>query len=61
MRTHCLELLQPYCGHEGKAKRIPEKPTQNSDIVELPNLHWNSLPSDYLGKNIYSKDLIHFS
>ena len=37
MKMCCLELLQPFCDHDGEAKRIVEKLTQNSDIVELLN------------------------
>lgn len=50
---YCLELLQPFCDHEKEAKRIVEKVTQNSDLVELLNYHWNSLSLYYLVKKKY--------
>ena len=53
MKMYCLELLQPFGDHEKEAKRIVEKVTQNSDLVELLNYHWNSLSLDYLVKKKY--------
>ena len=48
MKMCCLKLLQPLCDHKEEAKRIVEKLTQNSDLVELLNYHWHSLSLDYL-------------
>ena len=53
MNRYCLELLQPFCDHEEEAKRIVEKLTQNSDLVELPNYHLNALSWEYLVKKKY--------
>ena len=33
--VRCLELQQPSCAYEAKAKRIAKKLTQNFDSVEL--------------------------
>ena len=44
----CLDLWQPCCGHEEKARGTYEMTVWCLDIIEILNLLRNHLPLDFL-------------